>query len=253
MERRFQCTSCGKCCYGQLPLTLNDAVANADRFPLAMLWTTIRQGAKSFAITARLGTKVKLGKGKRFAVQITPISYLPPSLSCPALASDDRCSIHADKPSRCRTMPFYPYREESDQSDLLVPRQGWLCDTSASAPVVYRDKKIVHPEDFEHELRELVDQTPVIRAYADGLMAKAPNVAAALEKAAKTPRGGTVVLNFTAIVSRLPQMDMTAFARKQLPVLTGFADKTAGMSDAADFHRYYRDNAAGMTRFLERV
>ncbi len=253
MERRFHCTACGKCCYGQLPLTLNDAVANADRFPLAMLWTTVRQGAKSFAITARLGTTVKLGKRKEIAVQITPVSYIPPSLSCPALAPDGLCSIHADKPSRCRTMPFYPYREEGDQSDLLVPRPGWLCDTSGQAPVVYRDKKIVHREDFDRERRDLIDQTSVLRAYADGLMTNAPNVAAAVKKAANKPRGGFVVLNFTAIVSRLPQIDMAAFARKQLPVLTEFADKTAGMSDAAEFHRYYRDNAAGMRKYLDRL
>ncbi|OHC74112.1 MAG: hypothetical protein A3G18_04545 [Rhodospirillales bacterium RIFCSPLOWO2_12_FULL_58_28] len=253
MERRFHCTACGKCCYGQLPLTLNDAIANAERFPLAMMWTTIRQGAKSFAVNARLGTTVKPGKRKQFAVQITPVSYVPPSLPCPALASDGRCSIHADKPSRCRTMPFYPYREEEDQSDLLVPRQGWLCETSGQAPVVYRNKKIVHREDFERERRELGDQTPVLRAYAEGLMANAPNVAAALEKAANKPRGGFVALNFTAIVSRLPRIDMAAFAQKQFPVLTMFADKTAGMSEAAEFHRYYRDNAAGMERFLKRV
>ncbi|HEB79241.1 MAG TPA: YkgJ family cysteine cluster protein [Rhodospirillales bacterium] len=253
MERRFHCTACGKCCYGKLPLTLNDAVANAERFPLAMMWTTIRQGAKSFAINARLGTCVKLGKRKQVAVQITPVSYLPPSLPCPALAPDGLCSIHADKPSRCRTMPFYPYREEGDQSDQLVPRKGWLCETSGEAPVVYLNKKIVHREDFERERRRLMDQTPVLRAYADGLMANAPNVAAAIEKEAKKPRGGFVILNFTAIVSRLPQIDMAAFAQKQLPVLTGLADKTAGMSDAAEFHQYYRDSAKGMERFLERL
>lgn len=252
MERRFECTACGKCCYGQLPLTLCDALANAHRFPLAMVWTIIRKGTKSYALTARLGTEVHVGKGKQVAVRITPASYMPPALPCPALASDDRCSIHADKPSRCRTMPFFPYRDEADQSDLLIPRQGWLCDTSAQAPVVYRDKRIVEREDFASERRELVDQAPVLRAYAKTVMAKAPNVAAALEKAANTPRGGTVVLNFTALVSRLPRTDMTAFARKQLPVLTAFAEKTADMSDAADFHRYYRDNAAGMKRFLGR-
>ena len=99
MERRFHCTVCGKCCYGKLPLTLGDAVANAGRFPLAMLWTTIRQSAKSFAITARLGTTVKLGKRKQVALQVTPVSYMPPSLPCPALAPDGRCSIHADRKS----------------------------------------------------------------------------------------------------------------------------------------------------------
>jgi len=253
MEQRFHCTACGKCCYGMLPLTLDDAIANSGRFPLAMLWTTVRQGAKSFALTVRLGTTVKLGKRKQIAVQITPISYIPPSLSCPALTPEGQCSIHADKPSRCRTMPFYPYREEWDQSDLLVPRQGWECDTSTAAPVVYRDKKIVPRKDFDHERQELVDQVPTLRAYADRLIANAPNVVMALEEAAKKPSGGHVVLNFTAIVPRLSEIDMPAFAQKQLPLLTEYAHKTAGIPEEAEFHQYYRDSAAGMERFLERL
>ncbi len=253
MERRFHCTACGKCCYGILPLSLNDAVANAGRFPLAMMWTTVRQGAKSYALAARLGTTVQLGKRKQVAVKITPISYMPPALPCPALAQDNLCSIHEDKPTRCRAMPFDPTQEEGDQSALLVPRHGWLCDTSRQAPVVYRDKKIVQREDFERERRGLLDQAAVLRAYADRLMTNAPNVAAAIANAASKPRGGFVVLKFSAIVPRLSQIDMADFARIQVPVLTRFADRTKGMSDAAEFHRYYRDNVAGMQRFLERV
>ncbi len=99
-------------------------------------------------------------------------------------------------------MPFSPYREESDQADLLVPKPGWLCDTTAAAPVVYRDKKIVSREDFDRERRALEDQAVPLRAYADRLMAN-PEVAAAVEKAAKNPRGGYVVLNFSAILPRL--------------------------------------------------
>lgn len=252
MARHFHCTACGKCCYGQLPLSLKDAAAGAGRFPLAMMWTTVRPGAKSFAITKRLGTTVNLGKRKQVAVQITPVSYIPPSLACPALAADGRCAIHSEKPSRCRTMPFYPYRDEADQADLLVPRPGWECDTSEQSPVVYTDKQIVDRTDFDLERQELVAQTPIIRAYAERLMANAPNVKAAIEAAAKKPRGGTVMLNFSAIVARLENLDLTTFATQQLPVLKEFAAKTEHLPDAADYHRYYKDTAAGMERVLER-
>lgn len=252
MERRFLCTACGKCCYGKLPLTLRDALAHAGRFPLAMQWTVVRQGAKSFTLTARLGTTVRLGKRKPIAVQVTPISYLPPSLTCPALAADGLCSIHADKPLRCRTMPFYPYREEGDQTDLLVPRPDWLCDISAAAPVVYRDRAIVDRADFDRERRDLVEEAPVLKAYADRLLAMAPNVATGLDQAANKPQGGHVVLAFSGILPRLEQTDVADFARRQLPVLTDFAARTEGMDGVEDFHRYYRDNAAAMERILAR-
>lgn len=55
------------------------------------------------------------------------------------LTPDDLCGIHAGKPSRCRTMPFFPYTDENDQAANLIPRPGWACDTSNAAPVVYRD------------------------------------------------------------------------------------------------------------------
>ena len=60
------------------------------------------------------------------------------------------------------------------------------------------------------------------------------------------------MLNFSAILPRLQQIDAAAFSRSQLPVLTEFADRTAGIAELADYHRYYRDNAAGMAQFLER-
>ncbi|MDH5187363.1 MAG: YkgJ family cysteine cluster protein [Rhodospirillaceae bacterium] len=252
MDRHFKCTACGKCCFGKLPLSINDAIANVGRFPLAIMWSTVRAGAKSFALNARLGTTIQLGKRKQIAVQITPISYMPPSLSCPALLGDGMCAIHDNKPLRCKTMPFYPYREENDQLDLLVPRPGWLCDTSDQAPVVYRDKKIVDPNDFKRERKELNDQAQILREYADGLMARAPNVAAEVEKAATKPQGGMIILNFTTIISRLKQIDMETFAKEQFPLMNEFAAKTKNMKKAEEFHQYYVNAATAMEKFLAR-
>lgn len=124
MERRFRCTACGKCCYGWIPLTLGDAVRHAGRFPLAMVWSAVPQTARSFALTSSLGMALKLPKGPRIGVLISATAYIPPGYPCPELAADGRCAIHEDKPLRCRTMPFYPYKDEQDQADALVPRKG---------------------------------------------------------------------------------------------------------------------------------
>jgi len=252
MERHFQCTACGKCCYGWLPLTLKDALANAGRLPLAMILTTVRQGAKAFDLTAEQGTTVALGKRKRVAIQITPTSYIPPSFSCPALTENGECGIHADKPSRCKTMPFSPFREERDQAPLLIAKPGWECDTSKDAPVVYRDKEVVDRADFDHERKQLMEQAATLRGYADALIAGAPNVAAGLQGAARKARGGCVILNFTTLLPRLPGIDQADFARRQLPVLTTFAERCEGTPELSDYHRYYRENIAGMEGFLAR-
>ena len=251
MERRFSCTACGKCCYGWLSLTLKDALAHSERFPLAVIWTPVRQGSKSFSMAARLGVTVGLRKRKKIAVRIVPTAYIPPSLPCPSLASDGLCSIHDDKPSRCRTMPFFPYREEGDQADLLMPRTGWLCDTSAEAPVVYRDKKIVGREDFDDERDELIRQASTLRSYGEWLLESAPSLKEELIRVAGKRTGGHVVVNFSTLLPRLPGVDVVDFARKQFPVMAEFAAKTYRIPALAEYHKLYLECAAEMEGVLD--
>ena len=89
---------------------LVETLTHAGRFPLAMVLPTLRQGARAraYGVTASQGTVMALTKRKNVAVQISPTSYVPPEFYCPALAGDGACTIHKDKPSRCRTMPFSP-------------------------------------------------------------------------------------------------------------------------------------------------
>lgn len=249
MERHFACTACGKCCYGLLPLTLRDAIAHAGRFPLVMIWTPVRQGSKSFSLVAQLGATMRLPDRKHVAVLIAPTAYIPPSFPCPALTSENLCGIHEDKPSRCRAMPFYPYREEGDQADLLVPRKGWTCDVSAEAPVVYRHKEIVDRHDFDCERHDLVQQAPALRKYAESMIKFAPWVLGKLSKAALKPQGGKVVMSFSYLLATYKGIDASSFARQQLPVLMDFAERTAGAPDLSDYHKTYSDIAKEVKKF----
>ena len=128
--RHFRCTACGQCCYGLLPLTWKDAVANVALFPLCFVWSAVRHNSQDYARVAKLGFTLPLANRKELAVLIMPTAYLPKSFPCPALQDDNLCSIHRNKPARCKTMPFYPCRDERYQTELLTPRPGWACDTS---------------------------------------------------------------------------------------------------------------------------
>ena len=251
MEQRFSCIACGKCCYGWLPLSIRDALRHDHIFPLAMIWTPIRQGSKEFEMAGKLGLTVSSGRKKKIAVRLTPASYIPKSFLCPAL--DDgglKCSIHATKPSRCRTMPFYPYRDEKDQRDMLIPREGWECDVSDAAPVVYRDKTIIDRTDFDAERVMLEQDAPILKHYAERLLATVPAVGQGLERAAAKKHGGTMTLNFTGLVTRLKDVDARDFARRQLPVMETFAARSAGKADLSDYHGFYSKAARGMARLL---
>jgi Fe-S-cluster containining protein len=251
MERHFDCTLCGKCCYGQIPLTINDALIHADRFPLAIIWTPVRPGTKYFDHVARLGSTVRLPNRKEIALRIAPSAYIPAALPCPALTGDNKCAIHTHKPTRCRTMPFSPYREESHQDELLIPREGWECDTSTDAPLVYRDNQIVERTDFDNERSDLLAQAGILRPYADWLLASVPSLMSELMGVAKKKSGGHVVVSFFSLLPRLPEVDVKEFAAKQFPIASDFAAETAGVSNLKKHHQHYKEYAAELGRVLE--
>jgi Fe-S-cluster containining protein len=264
MEHRFLCTACGKCCYGLLPLTWTDAVAHAERFPLCLLWTPVPQGNKDFAMVAKLGATLTLPNRKNLAVQIIPTAYLPASFPCPALGADNLCTIHAQKPLRCRTMPFYPYRDERFQAELLTPRPGWTCDISAEAPVVYRDQQIVDRADFDLERQELLDQVPLVRRYAEYMMKYSPALLGSLVQAAAKPRAGHVVTSLSSFLTATRAPNARELARLQAPLLLEYAERTSvgpagatrtmGSADPslAEFHRNYRNWAQEMSYLAQK-
>lgn len=248
-EKHFRCTACGKCCHGWLPLTLADALANAGRFPLAIVWTPIKQGSKAFDLTAKLGVTMRLQDKKQVAIRIMPTAYVPPSLPCPALTPDNLCGIQEAKPLRCRTMPFFPYAEEASQAEQLVPRSGWTCDISVTAPVVYRDKAILDRADFDREREELIRQTPLLRKYAENLAASIPTLSNLVMQAARKPGGGHVVLSFASLLRHLRDVDKESVAIQQAPVLAAFEAKVAERPELAEYLRNYRDWAWEIGRY----
>lgn len=240
MARHFACTACGKCCHGVLPLTIDEALAHAGRFPLAVMFVPVRARAKSFDLTRRLGVTLD----KKTALRVMPVAYLPKDAPCPALDGQGLCTIHHAKPVRCRAMPFFGWRDEADQGDLLVPRPGWACDVSAAAPTVYDGGHITEPEAFAAERAALEAQAPTLRAYAERLLPMAAGLGQALAALAAKPMGGEVFVGFSTLLRRLPGVDRAAIAQAQLPVLRHWA----GRGDAA-----YGRNLAGFIAETERL
>lgn len=240
MNHHFRCTACGKCCVGWVPLGVEEIAAQAARFPIAMVWTPI--AAPPTPAAARAG---------RLAIRALPTAYVPPSFPCPQLAADGLCAIHATKPQRCRTMPFWPHRPEADQAAMLAPRDGWACDVSAAAPVVYQDGRILDRADFDRERAMMAAQAPVLAAYVDAVMKAAPGLSDILAKVAATP-GGNVVLSITTLLPHLSGFDAGAFARAQAPVLADFAARTQGQAEWAAYHQRYGEWGREMEQLASR-
>lgn len=237
-ERRFRCTACGQCCYGSLPLTLDEMREHCGRFPLAIVWRVVPKGARSYALTERLGVGIRFSKGRRAALSMTLASYLPPGIACPELTPDGRCGIHERKPLRCRTMPFHPAREESDQAELLRPRAGWACDTGDAAAVVYRAGRIAERADFDLERSAMLAQAETMRVHSAYVFKYMPWVMDTLAALTTNPEGSLVV-SLSSFLTACRQPDAPAIAARQLPVLLRLASSTAGIDQLAEYHRSY--------------
>ncbi len=203
-------------------------------------------------MVATLGTTIKLPDRKELAVLIVPTAYIPSSFPCPALSGDNLCSIHLNKPSRCKTMPFYPYREERYQSELLTPRQGWACDTTTEAPVVFQDNKIVFRDDFDHERRDLLEQVPVLRRYADYMLKYTHSLVSSLIIASSKAKAGHVITSLSSFLTATRNADAKHIAQQQLPILNNYVAKTAGDTQLNDFYKNYLNWSKEMAYLAQR-
>jgi Fe-S-cluster containining protein len=235
-----------------VPLTIDDAFRHADRFPLAMVWSPVRQGSKDFAMVAKLGAVFHLPNRKQLAAMIVPTAYLPPNLPCPALGADNLCTIHVDKPLRCRTMPFFPYREEQYQAELLSLPAAWECDTTDSAPIVFVDKQITMRDDFDQERQALEDQQPQIQRYAEYMLKYTPNLLNSLIKASLKAKAGQVVTSLSSFLTATRNPSAKDIAQQQLPVLETYRLKTANQKEWIEFHQYYQVSAKEMSYLASR-
>lgn len=239
MAQHFNCTACGKCCHGQVWLTLTDAFAHADLFPLAFIWTPLRQGHKDYAMAAQLGTTIKLDKKHELAIMITAAAYVPTTLPCPALRADKLCGVHETKPLRCRSVPFSPYREEQFQAEAFKFPADWECDTSTSAPIVFQNKKIVVREDFDLERHALLSDVPTIRRYADYTLKYSPMIVNHLAQASLKAKSGQIITSLSSFLTATRSPDAQLIAEKQHSVLRQFIAKTAEKKDLAEHHQRY--------------
>lgn len=249
-EHRFLCTACGACCYGLLPLTLNEAVSRAHQFPLAMTITVVKPGAQGYRSAEKFGVSIVLHPRKKVLLLVSAVSFIPPSMPCPELGGDKLCSIHLDKPVRCKAMPFHAYKDEDHQRDLLIPRPNWECETGPDAPVVYRDRKIVNPTDFDDERLALREQTSALQRYVE-LMLKYDSIfSARIARAAQSPLSGRAIAGFVSYLRYNNGYDLTKFAKAQQPVLKLWAQKTSGDPKLVQFHTFYQESVADLERYV---
>jgi Fe-S-cluster containining protein len=175
-EIRFACTACGKCCTEPPEMTVLEAVRLGDVFVPALVYRLtslpredneaafaslaphphfkdmegrelVARLRESTAVRAAGAVVTEAGWDHHVSITARAWSYAP---GCPALAGKE-CSIHARRPSTCRTVPI----RYDVPAGLLVrafrgavdagraSKDPWECDVSENASVLLRDGAVV--------------------------------------------------------------------------------------------------------------
>ena len=142
-------------------------------------------------------------------------------------------------------------RGEDDQMDLLTPKAGWACDTSESAPVLYRDKTIIEREEFAMERAQVLSDAKVLKPFAELMLDSQPSLRMELTKTAERPMGGTLIVSFSPLVKRLGHVNIFELAAKQVPVMEDFVRQTHDDDQAKAEHQRYLDSAQEWRRIME--
>ncbi|HEX8240364.1 MAG TPA: YkgJ family cysteine cluster protein [Allosphingosinicella sp.] len=173
-ESRFACTGCGACCDRSPEVQLSEAAALADVFVFRLMfrlyelprtlsghWACGMEGSagafhESKRLTAAFAARRQVTKRRQGSKAVEYTRYLVISAltvdtgagGCTALAGR-RCGIYERRPLACRTVPFHYSRPEASarrELEAFVATPGYRCDTTARAPVVLEEGRIVHPE-----------------------------------------------------------------------------------------------------------
>lgn len=173
-DRRFACTSCGKCCDRGPEMELSEATAlsgsfvtsliikvhsiplnarseraaqwwreQGSRIPLRAAYEEKRRHLAAFASRRRSDRQHE----REIYLDISAIVDDYGGGQCPALIGG-LCSIYESRPLTCRTVPLHYSRQPSalrTYIDQFTATPGYECDTVTS-PIILKGSQIVSPE-----------------------------------------------------------------------------------------------------------
>lgn len=196
-ERRFSCTSCGKCCDRGPEMELSEATALAEtlvtsllfkahsiplserteqaaqwwreqgsRIPLRAAFEEKRRHTALFASRRRSERR----NGREVYLEISAIVDDYGGGRCPAL-TNGLCGIYERRPLTCRTVPLHYSRQPSvlqSYIDQFTATPGYECDTTGS-PVILRGSSIVSP-DLRHYRERAVEMAKADRKWKEQML-----------------------------------------------------------------------------------
>ena len=117
---------------------------------------------------------------------------------------------------------------------------------------MFKDRQIVARDDFDQERRDLLEQVPVLRRYADYMLKYSPWLVGALTQASGQTKAGHLITSLASFLTATRNAEAGRIARLQLPILNDYAARTAEDGRLAEFHRNYQNWSQEMAYLSQR-
>jgi Fe-S-cluster containining protein len=215
MSFSFACTKCGKCCKGGGPaLSIDEVFKYQDVFISGLHWsayhasddetTTLADGSRVSSVELHnhfdslSGTFLKRRGDKTYPLVYPAVTGydLAPGNACTALNEDNTCRLHADKPERCRSVPFDPVMPEAMQW-FVLRKFKFDCmkeiKETAGENLIFSGGKITdagYKDDYGKRLSAMERDMPTLAAVAQLIEEKPSALAPSFDQfLAATDRG----------------------------------------------------------------
>jgi Fe-S-cluster containining protein len=191
MSFSFACTQCGKCCKGGgHALSIDEIFKYQDVFISGLHWsahhvsndetTTLLDGSRFNSVDLHnhfdslCGTFLKGRRGKTYPFVYPAVTGydMAPGNPCSALNEDNTCRLQADKPERCRSVPFDPMLPEAMQ-DFVLREFQFDCmneiEGNGGENLIFSGGKITdaaYKDDYGKRLSAMERDMPTLSAVA---------------------------------------------------------------------------------------
>lgn len=133
---RFECTGCGRCCFGGADDYVRVSRAESERIRRHL-------GISRAWLRRRYLTRLEDGLGYGIALRAG---------RCVFLKQDLRCAIYAVRPVQCQTYPFWP--------ELVASARAWRAEGARcegighgqAVPVAFIERQVCRQKHAEDEL-----------------------------------------------------------------------------------------------------
>lgn len=248
-DYHLECTQCGKCCSDGPQLTFLEAFALRDVLPMRLnISVSTAESTDAYAMdhlkfAQKMGVLQSSEGFIKKSIYVSPVTYQYPTGRCIVLADNGSCSIYADRPSICKSVPmvtFSPDNRMQKRLDLFGEKYGCLTQkegSSLSVEGLNENRKAVY-DDIDYSSMAALIMTEMVSMQPGRRSVGSVHIAILFEAMSEQSKSNTERAKM--------------FAKSQLGLLKRLVSEAVSRKDKADMPvtREYREMIKELDEYL---